>query len=515
ITWASISSPTPDRRIPSSSFSSRSSIIASLRPPSDTNAVSAPSWKIFPFTFSPTRTCFRLAPPSFACASNISAKLWLSGTSSDTLGPRGTGIGFGSTGLGSTGAAPDAASPFAVAAVSAAAPSAPGAGAPGISGASPSGRVSTTPDARFTTTSGPCGFLGGRSRRSPRPFPPRSGFAPSAVGAPPSTGGAAAASSPFRPPRSSPPPPPPSGRSRFGRPPSRSLAPEGIPSITSPKVAAGFFGPPPLPPNPLFSSLTADRSRLREAHRWVLPRGRRTLHEAHRLSEGATRRTVRPGPDGGDSLAHAPPPGPLGPHRVHHLARRRPAPPRGGPRRPPRLRSHQAPHGRRRGALGPPGHRALALRPRRPDVLELRRAHGRPHPHPHRRAPPGHPALDRAPPARPLRLQHRRRVGGVPLGHGHAPAPRRGPGRAPPPHPRGLPRLATHRPPPRRLQRDRPRLRPPRPARGPDLAPPGDARPPGGPLRPDPRRRHAGPTAPLPGPAPPGRHPAGARTRSE
>ena len=40
--------------MPSSSFSSEMSIIASLLPPSERNAVSAPSWKIFAFTFSPT-----------------------------------------------------------------------------------------------------------------------------------------------------------------------------------------------------------------------------------------------------------------------------------------------------------------------------------------------------------------------------------------------------------------------------------------------------------------------------
>jgi hypothetical protein len=59
--------------MPSSSLSSRSSIIASLlTPSSDTNAVSAPSWKILPVTFSPMRTLRRAGmPPSFTCVSNI------------------------------------------------------------------------------------------------------------------------------------------------------------------------------------------------------------------------------------------------------------------------------------------------------------------------------------------------------------------------------------------------------------------------------------------------------------
>ena len=82
-TCASTVSPTPKRRMPSSSFSSRRSIIASVRPPSVRNAVSAPSWKMVPVTRSPTRGIFRCAPPSvFAWASNISAKDWSSRTSS-------------------------------------------------------------------------------------------------------------------------------------------------------------------------------------------------------------------------------------------------------------------------------------------------------------------------------------------------------------------------------------------------------------------------------------------------
>jgi len=185
MTWASISSPTPDRRIPSSSFSSRSSIIASLRPPSDTNAVSAPSWKIFPFTFSPTRTGFRLPPALLRLRLEHLGEALALGQLVRHARPSGDRHGHGPRHLRgglrgrlslrlrralrlgpAWGASPAGAA----------------------SGPPSSCLVSTTPEARFTTTSGPCGFFWGRSARSPRsgltprpgPLPPRSGLTPPA-----------------------------------------------------------------------------------------------------------------------------------------------------------------------------------------------------------------------------------------------------------------------------------------------------------------------------------------------
>ena len=153
-----------------------------------------------------------------------------------------------------------------------------GAGA-GASGRSLSSRVSTTPVARRTTTSGPCG-----RRRSGRRGLPAGGGAASGDGDAVSATGAVGAAGGRGFARGVPSPRPRPFRGRSSRSPPR---PAGMPSITSPNVGRGLRGPDP----PNRSSLTSPETSCCRATR-------HTPTSEHRLGVARARAMTQHAPRG-------------------------------------------------------------------------------------------------------------------------------------------------------------------------------------------------------------------------